>query len=175
MALQDTDNFVVSDTGGTNYKVTAIALSNYVNTNAVSGPSSPWQKSGTDVTLVSDSDKVGVGGATQSGYRMKVHGKFLATDDITAFSDVTLKDDVQVIDSALYKLLQVRGVTFVRNDTEDTSRKAGVIAQEVEKVLPEVVSTSEDGLKSVAYGNLIALLIEAIKELNAEIETLKSK
>ena len=175
MALQDTDNFVVSDTSGTNYKVTAIALSNYVNTNAVSGPASPWEKSGSDVTLATPSDSVGVGGGTQGGYKMKVHGKFIATDDITAFSDLTLKDDVQVIDSALEKLLQIRGVTFVRTDIEDKSRKAGVIAQEVEKVLPEVVGITDDGLKNVAYGNLVALLIEAIKELNAEIETLKSK
>ena len=178
MVLQDNDNFVISDTSGTNHKVTAIALSNYVNTNNADGsggPTSPWEKSGTNVTLVSASDLVGVGGDAQSGYKMKVHGSFLATGDVSAFSDESLKDDVQVIDGALYKLLQVRGVTFVRNDVEDSSRKAGVIAQEVEKVLPEVVITSKDGLKSVAYGNLVALLIEAIKELKSEIEELKSK
>lgn len=171
MALQDADNFVVSDAGGTNYKVAASSLSSYVSGKL---PSNPWTKSGSNVTLTTAGDLVGIGGGTQSGYKLKTHGKILATDDITAFSDLTLKDDVQVIDSALEKLLQIRGVTFVRNDTDDKSRKAGVIAQEVEKVLPEVVGTTDEGLKNVAYGNLVALLIEAIKELNAEIENLKS-
>ena len=172
MALQDADHFVVSDAGGTNYKVQATSLSTYISGKLGGGP---WTKSGSDVTLTSAGDSVGIGGGTQGGYKLKTHGKILATDDITAFSDLTLKDDVQVIDSALEKLLQIRGVTFVRTDTEDKSRRAGVIAQEVEKVLPEVVNTTDEGLKNVAYGNLVALLIEAIKELNAEIETLKSK
>ena len=172
MALQDADNFVVSDGSGTNYKVAASSLSTYVSGKL---PANAWIKSGSSVTLSTAGDLVGVGGATQGGYKLKTHGKILATDDITAFSDLTLKDDVQVIDCALEKLLQIRGVTFVRTDTEDKSRRAGVIAQEVEKVLPEVVNTTDEGLKNVAYGNLVALLIEAIKELNAEIETLKSK
>ena len=68
---------------------------------------------------------------------------------------------------ALAKVLQLRGVTF----TKDDKRSIGVIAQEIEKVIPEVVSTAE--YKSVAYGNLVGLLIEAIKELKIEIDQLK--
>ena len=56
-----------------------------------------------------------------------------------------------------------------------TKRQSGVIAQEVEAVLPEVVDTDEEGIKSVAYGNMIGLLIESIKELKAEVETLKAE
>jgi hypothetical protein len=69
--------------------------------------------------------------------------------------------------------LSVRGVTFERIDTGN--RGAGVIAQEIEKVLPEVVMEDSDGTKSVAYGNIVGLLIEAIKELSAEVEMLKAR
>jgi len=80
------------------------------------------------------------------------------------------------IQNALEKVTQLNGVTFTRNDQEDkTKRHAGVIAQEVEKVLPEVVSEDNQGIKNVAYGNMMGLMIEAIKELKAEIEELKSK
>ena len=108
-------------------------------------------------------------------HRLDVSGSILATNDITAFSDISLKSDIQTIPDAIDKILKIRGVTYVRNDLEDKSRKCGVIAQEVEEVLPEVVSTTEDGTKTVAYGNLVGLLIESIKELKTEIETLKKQ
>ena len=72
------------------------------------------------------------------------------------------------------KVVQIRGVTFDRVD-EEVPRQSGVIAQEVEKVLPEVVITNKDGIKSVAYGNLVGLLIESIKELKVEINELKER
>jgi hypothetical protein len=92
-----------------------------------------------------------------------------------ASSDSRFKDDVVVIPNALDKVDQIRGVTYVRNDIPDKSRHAGVIAQEVEAVLPEVVSTNEKGYKLVAYDNMIGLLVEAIKELKAEVDALKGK
>ena len=100
-----------------------------------------------------------------------------ASSDIVAFSDKTIKGEVQNVKDALNKINKINGVTFVRLDTpEDTNRYAGVIAQEVETVLPEVVYTdSETGLKSVAYGNLNALLIEAIKELSNKVIELENK
>jgi len=106
---------------------------------------------------------------------VNITGALVATGDVTAFSDITLKEDVEVIPNALDKVSQIRGVTFTRKDFEDKSRKSGVIAQEVEKVLPEVVTTTEDGTKTVAYGNLVGLLIESIKELKAEVAELKEK
>ena len=66
-------------------------------------------------------------------------------------------------------------MTFTRKDLDDKSRKSGVIAQEVEAVFPEVVQTNEEGIKSVAYGNLVGLLIESIKELKEEVAVLKEK
>lgn len=93
--------------------------------------------------------------------------------NVTAYSDERLKDNIEVIEGALAKLTTLRGVTFSRNDM-DGMRQAGVIAQEVQKVLPEAVvaeSADPDAILSVAYGNLSALLIEAIKELGAKVET----
>ena len=101
-------------------------------------------------------------------------GNWTATGNVTAYSDERLKDNVEVIDNALSKVSAIRGVTYNRNDDENYVRQAGVIAQEVEKVLPEVVQENSDGIKTVAYGNMVGLLIEAIKELKAEIEELKN-
>ena len=105
----------------------------------------------------------------------KSSGNFTATGDITAFSDINLKKNIEVIPDALNKVSQLRGVTFDRIDIEDGPRQTGMIAQEVEKVIPESVHTNEEGIKSVAYGNLVGLLVESIKELKAEVEVLKKE
>ena len=110
----------------------------------------------------------------QAGNRgLYVYGAVTATGNITGYSDEKLKDNVEVIPNALDKVSQVRGVTFDRIDLNDGKRYAGVIAQEIETVLPEVVQEDSNGVKTVAYGNMVGLLIEAIKELKAEIEELK--
>jgi len=88
--------------------------------------------------------------------------------DITAFSDMRIKHDIQTIEGALAKVSDMRGVYFKRNNGEAGT---GVIAQEIENILPEVVKDGE--YKSVAYGNMVGILIEAIKELKAEVEKLK--
>jgi hypothetical protein len=90
-------------------------------------------------------------------------------------SDERLKTDIQPIPDALIKISQINGVTYLRTDTPETVRHTGVIAQEVEAVLPEVVAIGLDGYKVVAYGNMIGLLVEAIKELKAEVDALKGK
>ena len=111
-------------------------------------------------------------------------GEIRATNNVTAFysSDERLKDNVQVITNALAKVLQIRGVEFDWNNLTEPEdgyfvRKhdVGVIAQEIEKVLPEVVANREDGIKAVKYDRIIPLLIEAIKELKAEVDALKGK
>lgn len=98
-------------------------------------------------------------------------GTFTATGDICAYSDASLKTNVQTINGAMGKVDAIRGVTFER--LEDGSTSTGVIAQELEAVLPEAVQTDEHGVKMVAYGNVTGLLIEALKELKAEVESLK--
>lgn len=111
-------------------------------------------------------------------------GGLIVTGDVTAFSDIRVKTNIEVIPDALSKVLQLRGVTFNRTDTDDAERRhTGVIAQEVEAVLPEAVTTESgtdpngevSDMKTVAYGNMMGLMIEAIKELNAKVEALQAK
>ncbi len=98
-------------------------------------------------------------------------GSWTSTGNVTAYSDVRLKSNIQTIESGLDKVCAMRGVTFEK----DGVAGLGVIAQEVEAVIPEVVMTHNDGIKSVAYGNIVGVLIEAIKELKLEVESLKAK
>jgi hypothetical protein len=95
-------------------------------------------------------------------YALHVVGDIYATNDIMALSDRRVKTDIKKIENALEKIDKINGYTFKRIDTNII--QAGVIAQEIEEVLPEVVHTDNDGNKSVAYANIIALLIEGIKE-----------
>jgi len=114
-------------------------------------------------------------------------GEIRATNDITAFysSDKSLKENIKNIENPLEKVSQINGVTFDWTDDyikehggEDDyfvrKNDVGVIAQEIEKVLPEVVATRKDGIKAVKYDRIVALLIESIKELKKEIEELKT-
>ena len=117
---------------------------------------------------------VGINDTTPS-YKLDVNGDIRATGNIIAFSDSRVKDNVETIENALDKVTQLRGVSYTRNDIEDKSTQLGVIAQEVLEVAPELVKLDDEGMYSVAYGNMNGLLIEAIKELKAEIAELKKK
>jgi len=130
-------------------------------------------------TAVSDKDfilKGNDGGSVITALTVDMSAAGAATfnNDVTAFSDVILKDDINTIDNALDRVQGMRGVFFNRKDITG-SRQTGVIAQEVEPFLPEVVRETKDEnkIKSVAYGNMVGVLIEAIKELNAKIEELQ--
>jgi len=119
-------------------------------------------------------------GDTMTG-SLTVQGSIQATDDITAFSlsDKTLKTNITNIDNALVKVLTLNGVTFDWNEVAiekhgKSCREAGVIPQEVEQVLPEIVATREDGTKAVRYEKIVPLLIEAIKELTKKVQDLES-
>ena len=100
-----------------------------------------------------------------------VTGAIVASADITAFSDKKLKDNIVTLDGS--KVFDMRGVSFTRNDQDD-KLSSGVIAQELEKIAPELVHEDKDGTKGVAYGNVVGYLIEAVKLLKEEIEELKS-
>tara|TARA_R100001463_G_scaffold2650_4_gene10993 strand:- start:865 stop:2217 length:1353 start_codon:yes stop_codon:yes gene_type:complete len=110
------------------------------------------------------------GGATITALTLDMSADGAATfkNDVTAFSDERLKTDIKTIDNALSKVCDMRGVYFNRDGAAGT----GVIAQEIQNVLPEVVHDKQEYL-SVAYGNMVGVLIEAIKELKKEVETLK--
>jgi hypothetical protein len=126
-----------------------------------------------------DSDNIfRIGGWSASANRltMDMSGNLTMAGNVTAYSDIRLKENIKVIPDALSKVQQIRGVTFTRNDAEDLEKlHTGVIAQEVETVLPEAVSEDNIGIKNVAYGNMIGLLIESIKELKAEVDDLKTQ
>ena len=125
----------------------------------------------TRVTITGAGD-VGINDTTPS-YKLDVTGDIRATGDVIAYSDARVKDNVETITNALAKVISLRGVSYTRNDIKDKSRKVGVIAQEVKEILPEVVQQDDKGNYSVAYGNIVGVLIEAIKEQQKQINELK--
>ena len=131
-------------------------------------------------SLVSDKDFVvkGNDGGTEITaltIDMSAAGAATFVNNVTAFSDERLKSDIETIEDGLAKVEQLRGVTYIRKDNEDGGQQVGVIAQEVEKILPQVVLTADDEMKtkSVDYGRLTGVLIEAVKELSARVKELE--
>jgi len=124
---------------------------------------------------INSAGRIGINGASNIDHRLYVTGSIYASDNITAYSDVRAKENIVTIDSPLDKIMKMRGVYYTRKDIPGP-RQVGVIAQEVEEVLPEVVmtETTEEKKKSVAYGNIVALLIEGIKEQHKHIEAQQS-
>jgi len=127
---------------------------------------------------ISDGDMIfkgNDGGSTITALTLNMSDAGAATfnNNVTAYSDERLKDNIQTLESGLDKVNQLRGVTY----TKDEKENIGVIAQEVEKILPEIVLTADDemGTKSVDYSRLTAVLIEAVKELSAKLEKLENK
>lgn len=110
-----------------------------------------------------------------TNYKVKVDGNLYVSGDITGLSDIKYKNNIIAIDNALEKVENLKGVYYNRTDLIETKRHIGLIAQDVEKIIPEVVINSEDTGKSIAYGNLIGLLVEAIKDLSNKIKVLENK
>ena len=102
-----------------------------------------------------------------------------ASGDVIAFgsSDERLKDNIQPITEPLWKVSQIGGYTFDWNDKQDTyeGHDVGVVAQEIHKVLPEVVAERSNGYLGVKYEKIVPLLIESIKELKKEVDDIKQK
>jgi hypothetical protein len=103
----------------------------------------------------------------------------LASGDVTfsgnvvAYSDSRLKKNISRLENSLNIVNQLRGISYQRIETEE--KNIGLVAQEVEQVLPEVVTKDKDGYLGISYSNIVAVLIEAIKELDAKVEELKKK
>jgi hypothetical protein len=112
--------------------------------------------------------------STATLFTMDRSGNFTASASVAANSDRRIKTDLQVIPNALEKVKKISGYTFKRTDAE-LPRQAGVIAQELLEVLPEVVHQNDEGIYSVSYGNIVALLIEALKEESAKREALEKR
>jgi hypothetical protein len=97
----------------------------------------------------------------------------LSATVFTSLSDETQKTNIRPIENALELTSKMNGVYYDWIDGHNQS-SVGVLAQEIEQVLPEVVTTNTNGLKTVSYGNIVGVLIEAIKELKNEIYVLKN-
>ena len=140
--------------------VTLTTLNNNTNNYVMTGTGTADTLNG-EANLTFDGTTLAVTGAITATTTITASG------NITAYSDERLKSDVATIDNALDKVMNLRGVTFTKN----AEKGMGVIAQEVEQVIPEVVSDGE--YKSVAYGNMVGLLIEAVKELKGDLDKFK--
>ena len=149
-----------------NYATTA-GTANAVAWGNVSGKPSTFSPSAHTHTP----SQVGLSNLSSNGNALA--GNFTATGDITAYSDSRVKENVTTIDNALDKVMSLRGVEYNKIGSEEKS--LGVIAQEIREVLPEVVKEQEDGMLSVAYGNITAVLIEALKEQQKQIDELKAQ
>ena len=159
-------------TGGTNVSVAGT----YPNFTISATDTDTTYSAGNGIGLTGTSFSVAAGnGLTQQANGLAMSGSytgnFTASGDVTAYSDRALKRNIQTIEGALDKVTQMRGVTFLKDGKAST----GVIAQEIETVLPEVVHQDNYGMRSVAYGNIVGTLIEAIKEQQVQIEKLQSE
>ena len=126
-----------------------------------------------DHIVLQTSGGVGIGKVpnTTENVKLDVVGKVRA-DDIVLTSDATLKENIQTLKDGLTKILGLRGVSYQWKDDKKAAREAteiGLVAQEVEALFPELVSTDSQGMKSLSYSKLIAPLIEAIKEQQGQI------
>ena len=115
-----------------------------------------------------------VGTETDGGYKFHVAGTIYATGDVIAYSDARVKTNIRPIKNALEKINNSRGVIYDRTDNDDKDN-IGFIAQELEKQFPELVSTDNKGNKGVKYQNAVAILFEAIKEQQKQINELKKQ
>lgn len=154
VSLLGSGNIVIDDSG--KLPLTGGALTGNVTT------------TGTFVSSNTTATTSATTGSIRTSGGVGVSGDIYAGGNITAYSDIRLKTNIEVIPDALEKVCAIRGVTYDRIDTGE--RQTGVIAQEVQAVLPEAVRG--DDILGVSYGNMVGILIEAIKELNTKVESL---
>ena len=120
--------------------------------------------------VISTTSNVGIG-TTSPSYNLHVAGDIYATGNIIGYSDERAKSDIQKIESALEKIEKLNGYTFTMNN----KRYTGMIAQEVLQVLPEAVVGTEETEYALAYGNMMGLIIEGIKEIKMKLDMLNTQ
>ena len=147
-------------------------MANYITT-STTDPNQTNIRMTTNVMIGADADP---------SVALHVTGEGYFTSNITAYysSDISLKDNIGPIESAIFKVQQIRGVEFDWNEKstelqQEKGHDVGLIAQEVEKVLPEIVQIREDGIKAIQYEKVVPLLVEAIKEQQVTIENLTKR
>jgi YD repeat-containing protein len=125
------------------------------------------------ISLIKISDGAYLGGRTETSphFELSGAGTLKLNGTVVSTSDARVKTDIVTVDGALEKVLNMNGVYYRRTDTQSDKRCVGVIAQNVREHLPEVVEESNDGMLSVSYGNMVGVLLEAIKELHSKVES----
>lgn len=129
--------------------------------------------------IYNDGINVGIGNTSPS-YKLHITGR-VKSDGTDETSDIRLKENISTIDKSSEKINALRGVYFYwktkdfPNRNFETSRQMGLIAQETEKIIPEIVHTDKEGFKSIEYAKLVALLVEAVKEMQGEKSILEKR
>ncbi len=137
-----------------------------------------WESSNTIYKDNQGNISIGNGTTGSLGYKLYINGT-IKTTGITEFSDIRLKYDIKKLLNVLALVKKLEGVTYKwkKDQLSKTEHdiEIGLIAQEVEKIIPEVVDTDENGYKSIQYSHLVPILIEAIKELDNKVEELNNQ
>ena len=159
--------------GGTEFGRFKIATSDFVIKSAINNKDILFKGVDASSTITALQLDMSEGGNAQ--FLKNISGSQIeASGDVIAFgsSDERLKDNIQPITEPLWKVSQIGGYTFDWNEKQDTyeGHDVGVVAQEIHKVLPEVVAERSNGYLGVKYEKIVPLLIESIKELNKKIE-----
>ncbi len=138
---------------------------------------SAWVQSG---TIRNNGTNAAIGGAVDNNFKLRIYGK-VRSNGVNETSDARFKENVITIDDALKMVMEMRGVTYdwklneFPNKGFEEGEQVGVIAQEIEKVLPQVVEVDEEGYRSVEYSHIVPVLIEAIKQQQALIAELQAQ
>jgi hypothetical protein len=175
---------VKSDGGGatgtnivSGYTATVFAAVSGASVEVFSAESDRVNKSGDTMVgtlnLPSNGLNVGSGQLQVTGGNVTTSGQFTASNNVTAYSDERLKENIKPIERALNRVNAMRGVTF--NTKKDGTPGVGFIAQEIKPLIPEAVYEDYAGYLHVAYGNITALLVNAINELTERVEKLENK
>jgi hypothetical protein len=132
----------------------------------------PWFVS-TDGNVIFNNSLGNIGiGFSNPTVKLAINGSILSSDEITTFSDRRLKTDIEPITDSIVKIKKMTGYTFQMKGGS-TKRRMGLIAQEVNEVVPEVVFHDQNGIMSVAYGNITALLLEALKAIEVRLQNVE--
>ena len=185
LGTDTTGNYMVDVSAGSGISISHTAGEGSTATITNSGVRSIAAGTGVSVSATTgDNCSISIGQAVGTGNSptfagLTINGSITATGDITAYysSDIRFKNNVVIIEEALDKVKKLRGVKWEWNDEASEVTKAapntGLIAQEVQQVLPEVVKEREDGYLGLDYSKMVGLLIEAIKEQQIQIDNLK--
>jgi hypothetical protein len=189
--INNRDSFLVNDASATTHSKLKRILPKNINlssfSNNIDGLGLESDSSGVlnikfggnENSVITSHDSAGNDGFTAES-NLIYNGQYLAVvgGDVIAFasSDKRLKDNITPISNPIKKILQIGGYTFDWNENQNTyeGHDVGVIAQEVEKIMPQVVETRENGYKAVRYEKIVPLLIEAIKDQQKQIDELKN-